>query len=154
MSIRCGTLTMRIEEKGCHANCAMGAIEPTREYWFPLRPVSSWRPKIEAYPSTDLSRILKISKNVFEARRRRYLKEVDIDKNCQDDSICLPSDPFVLFELSKQVQNILRVDYIFFCELDAPNMTNFRLVGALPSHCRVSHLYLVLVGGGDKNTSC
>jgi hypothetical protein len=48
---------MRIEEKGCQASCAMGAIEPTSEYWLPLRPVSFCRPKIEPYPRTDLSRI-------------------------------------------------------------------------------------------------
>jgi hypothetical protein len=57
INIRWGTLTMRMEEKGCHASCAIGAIEPTREYWLPLRPVSFCRPKIEPYPRTDLSRI-------------------------------------------------------------------------------------------------
>jgi hypothetical protein len=35
--MRCGTLTIRMDEKGCHANCAMGAMLPTNEYWFPTR---------------------------------------------------------------------------------------------------------------------
>lgn len=45
MRMRWGTLTIRTEENGCHASWAMGAMEPTREYWLPVRLVSSWRPK-------------------------------------------------------------------------------------------------------------
>lgn len=55
--MRCGTLTMRKEEKGCHASCAMGAMEPTREYWLPVRLVASCSPKVAPYPSTVLSKI-------------------------------------------------------------------------------------------------
>lgn len=30
--IRCGTLTMSQAENGCHPNCAIGAMDPRREY--------------------------------------------------------------------------------------------------------------------------
>ena len=46
MRMRCGTLTMRMDEKGCHSSWATGAMEPTMEYWFPVRLVSSRRPKM------------------------------------------------------------------------------------------------------------
>jgi hypothetical protein len=32
MRMRWGTLTMRMEEKGCHKSCATGAMDPTIEY--------------------------------------------------------------------------------------------------------------------------
>lgn len=55
--MRCGTLTIRTAEMGWKDSWAMGAMLPTREYWFPCKPVSFWRPKIDPYPRTDLSRI-------------------------------------------------------------------------------------------------
>ena len=48
---------MRNDENGCHASCAIGAIEPRKEYSLPVRFVSFSRPKVAAYPRTDLSRI-------------------------------------------------------------------------------------------------
>lgn len=54
--IRGGTFTMSHAENGCHANCAIGAMDETREYWLPTRPVSSWRLKMEAVPRTPLSK--------------------------------------------------------------------------------------------------
>lgn len=55
--IRWGTLTIRNEEKGCQHSCAIGAIDPTSEYWLPVRWVSSFIPKVAPYPRTVLSRI-------------------------------------------------------------------------------------------------
>ena len=37
---------MRMEEKGCHASWAIGAMDPTKEYWLPVRLVSVCNPKI------------------------------------------------------------------------------------------------------------
>lgn len=55
INIRGRTLTINQAENGCHASCAMGEIDPTREYWDPVRPVSSWRPKTDDVPRTALA---------------------------------------------------------------------------------------------------
>lgn len=57
IKMRWGTLTITAEVKGSQTSCAIGDIEPTIEYSEPFSPVSCWRPKREAYPRTDLSRI-------------------------------------------------------------------------------------------------
>lgn len=33
INVRCGTFTISQAENGCHANCAIGDIDPMREYW-------------------------------------------------------------------------------------------------------------------------
>ena len=56
IKIRGGTFTMSHAENGCHASCAIGAMDETREYWLPTRPVSFSRLKTEAVPRTPLSK--------------------------------------------------------------------------------------------------
>lgn len=55
--IRCGTFTIKTDENGCHASCAIGAIDPTKEYSLPFSFVSSRSPNNAPYPRTDLSKI-------------------------------------------------------------------------------------------------
>jgi hypothetical protein len=99
--IRCGTLTIRKDENGCHMSWAIGAMEPTTEYWFPTRPVASCKPNNALNPSIVLSRIydleLDLSISILAAKNCKYLKKIDPDQDREDNFVRFATYPLVLW---------------------------------------------------------